>query len=74
VLVVIALLADSRTHAVLVDGLTDRNPDVRKASAFALKRIGTHKSREALEQAVDELSWRRARFARRALRDVLQAR
>jgi len=74
VLVVIALLADSSTHAVLVDGLTDRNPEVRKASAGALKRIGTYKSREALEQAVDELSWRRGRFARRALRDLLQAR
>jgi len=70
VLVAIASLADARAQDVLSTALTDQNRDVRRSSARALKKIRTHKSREALEQAAQELSWCRGRYARRALRDL----
>jgi HEAT repeat protein len=64
VLVAIAGLADARAQDVLSKALSDQNRDVRRSSARALGRIGTHKSREALEQAIHELSWWRGRYAR----------
>lgn len=70
VLVFVARFADSRALGVLHDGVTDRKSSVRQASAGALKHIGTYKSREELERAVQELPWWQGRFARRALRDL----